>query len=83
MLCHKCKFNGKGNEVCLSCHGDWDDYEIKRFHTYLDESFENVPAKEIDENESYATHLNHEDEEKLRLAMCSLFSLKPLELLML
>ena len=45
MLCRKCKLDGKGDERCLSCHGDWDDFEIK-FHTYIDDSMENLPSME-------------------------------------
>lgn len=81
MECHKCKYNGMKAEACLSCQLT-EKYNYS-YQQYIFDGYD-VPQHQTNyTDEMIPLNLSEEDEDKLRIALCNIFSLNPLELLML
>lgn len=81
MECHKCKYNGMKSNACLSC--TMIEQFSYRHQKYIFDTYD-APQPQTDfNNEMPPLNLSEDDEDKLRKAMCDIFSLNPLELLML
>lgn len=81
MECHKCKYNGMKSDACLSCTMV-EQYSYKH-QKYIFEGYDTPQPQTDFTNEMPPLNLSEDDEDKLRKAMCNIFSLTPLELLML
>lgn len=83
MNCHKCKYNGKMSEACLSCVGD-EKYCLGspfRDHSICEDK---LKAEEVEQCEDQAVFgLDDDKEDLLRRFFSDLFSLPPTQLLML
>ena len=69
--CHKCIHDGKRSPACLTCTAKGTRLSVVK----------RMPTQYEDAEPTYATSLPPEIEDKLRIAICELFQLKPLELL--
>ena len=75
-FCHKCPLNSLSSTECLSCQLE-EEYYFKNPHVF-DTYDPPQPEPTIPER---VTSLPEDIEDQLRIAICNLFSLKPIELL--
>lgn len=71
--CHKCQLSG---DACLSCvfKEEWCFY-----NNHIAETYDPIYVEPTEPEQ--CTHLSEEDEDKLRIALCNIFNLRPAELL--
>lgn len=79
MQCHKCIYNNKQSDKCLTCKCS-DDHHFE-YQSYIPECYD-TPQYDTSCSDQCTT-LSEDDEDKLRKALYEMFRLKPLELLLL
>lgn len=80
MMCHKCKYNGQQNNVCLSCHFP-DDYK-NEYQLYILDGYD-FPQPEKNEPEKIIDGVEDETIEKLKMSLIKIFDLTNMQLLVL
>lgn len=79
--CHDCKWNGAGSPRCIKCKRvSQDDIRIRKTPHARSEMIGANPTPQ--DTPTTCTPLSEENEQKLRIAMATLFGLDPIQLLL-
>lgn len=79
--CHDCKWNGAGSPRCIKCKRvNQDDIRIRKTPHARSEMIGANPTPQ--DPPTTCTPLSEENEQKLRIAMATLFGLDPIQLLL-
>ena len=78
--CHKCQYDGKGNEACLSCEGA-EQYAYP-YGRYLFDDVQ-IPQPSTQGSGRVLSGMTEDAEDRFRHGLIELFDLQPLEILML